>query len=418
MITANTTITPSAGNFVDVTNRPSAGEIVVLRNASSVLYLERYSSSTGAAVTSGSFALTGTMGTSACIAMLDNNKCAVIDSSGNVQVYDLTTQTRLWVATVTANTVSPQSLSGNTTNTIAMGCISGGSAGALNVINQATTSASTIGGSSPNQHWACVIAKPGTSNFIVGSTDENAKSAGYIAEIDANCNTVQCYTLPPPLDHTPQNNTLRTRTVQQIAYYSGYLLALTTWCELFLYDHESGKLLQSLAFPQSSNNSPPLWMSEAVNGEVFLLESNDATTGNNMRRIIEIDFVRTPMLQVSMQYVSGTGVAFPNIIKPGCQSGCAWAATQGSIVLYHWTYSRSLTTHSVSYVDGSSNPVAGECYVVDDTVSPAQLMFSTTIPTSGKSVPVTTGKTGNGLLLIHSFGKGVRQQFCAQRITT
>lgn len=254
----------------------------------------------------------------------------------------------------------------------------------------------------------CVIPK-GTTGFIFGS------NKGGIYETDLTGKMVAQYGLPD-VRQIAGTTIPFMRAVSQLAYSSnGYLLVSTTFGENYLYDHDSHKLLQTYTVASTGFiSAPPLILSPTIGQIVFAGWGGNSIAHNTY--VAELDMLVTPIALTGFEQCTFS----QNPVKNIGNVGNNWWVTcpaANLIEFYSTSSTRSLTNESISFLDGSSNPVAGELIAFDDSVSPTNVMFHTTIPAAGKSVPLTHGK--NVLLLAKiGEGDGANAQFEVHRIST
>jgi hypothetical protein len=411
-LTYDATTTPvTVTNVTCMTARPSSNEIVCALVNGSSYFIRRYAAASGHAQQGSDFALP-TGGTPVVanggIAMITNDKVLVLSgSNNNGYIVDLSTNTGAAVASSTDrtgySTFRPQQVAGQPSAGIAIGI-------SLNVfklcrvtsVGAATNINPTGSGWFTNEFFTCIIPK-GTTRFLLGTTH------GRIIEIDTDGVIIKQYALPErrrTLEHTA--NTVR--QITQLAYYSDYVVAVTHLGELYLFDHDLGVVLQQQSnLCVSSNNGSMFWLSEANGPSVYTAYGANPVIQTN---IADVDMCLTPMKFADIACISGA--IRPTAINY-CNGYIAVSRDNNNIYWFTTGSPRSVTLEPVTITDGASG-VDGELIVVDDTVSPPQVMFATTVSENGRDVPVTSGKSS--VLMVSTYGRGVHRNFDIRREAT
>lgn len=393
-------------------SRPSASEVVVAVVAGSQYYLRRYSTAGGHSQVGSDITLSSSPSLQPfALAMVTNDRVAGLSGNNtNSFITDIPA-----VTTVNSN-VGRYTYQNTQRSQIIAGIPSGGIGygitdlaatlvkfdGTGNTMSTITTDAFFTAA----DIFSCIVAKD-TSGFILGT------EGGRIIELDLTGKVVRQYVLPTYRNVSKKIISGYFRGVSQLAYYSGYLMVETQLGEVYLFDHDSGLVIQR--FTTHALNSgltfPGLILSAASGPTVFSCFGGSPGLGSP---IAEWDMCTTPLLCRDVINVNNSGSRMNDI---GFVGANVWALNLSGSKLFWATYSASRTVvqESVTFVDGGSNPIAGEVIAIDDSLTPAQVMFHSTIPAAGKQLPLTTGKD---VLLVSSSGKGSDQQFDVRRIAT
>ena len=237
----------------------------------------------------------------------------------------------------------------------------------------------------------CACALDTGTGFMLCSGFANSTDVTFF-NINSSFILVNSFTLSSP-NLIPAN-------ITEMRHTNGYIVLATTNC-LFIIDYLSGTIVQE--FPMASVGSAHI--SSLINTEIILATEPYLT---------ELDIYTTPP---TVKGFFNTSYTSPLLGKVEVNSSAnkVWLFQSGSHILDIGSISgfRSTTTKTLQMTNGSG--VQSEMMLFNDSVSPCQLIFSSSIPPAGRSVPLPTG---TDIIILGYYGDGQDQHFEVDRKST
>lgn len=407
----------SQSGLVGIDNIPGTSQVAIAVNSSPNTLISAFDCTTRTQV--GSTITLNNVSTVVGLSMMNSTRGMLVTGSGVHYLFDLsalTTNTLLTSSNGVLDTTGRyfQEWACQGTNGFYLGNSAIGKIDFTALTNVAT-SPYWIGGAGQGDAAIAVIAKPGSSNLIISTF------RGRILEVDTNLNVVSQYMIKQPalwlgLGGRASSITGITQFGRFLAYYAGYLLVSTNiGGQFILFDHESGAELHRVSWPLWNSSgiadAPPLCQTNKH--WTFSYGSEDFSMGPP---IIEIDFLQTPIQQRG--YFYGEGASNNNgwrVMGYNQSANLGWGYHTTLARIYFWSVSgvRTLSTLPVSQTQ-SSVGIKGEAIILSDAgVGSMATHFHTTIPASGRNVPVTAGL--NALVFMKGGGTGVNEKGVVDR---
>lgn len=182
----------------------------------------------------------------------------------------------------------------------------GGTTGAVTKINTITRTLTTLSPSSITGLIAtCVIFKPDTNTFLVGTT--NAK----VTEIDANGAPLKTITLP-----TTPNISAPTVGISGLSYYNDILAVMTQQGMIYFYKYSTSAILYQLgSIPKIGGGTPAMGcLTDSASGTFMIVRS----AGQVLNSTISVEECYAAVMPpvVSLTYDVALTAPFNGVIEP------------------------------------------------------------------------------------------------------
>lgn len=413
-IAFDSTTTPTSSTGVRGLCARTGSNEIVCNILNTNYFVRRYAASSGHAQQGSDFALP--TGGSAIVAdggcaMLTADKVLCVSSSTNHYIVDLNTSTGTTMSATSDRvpyTARPQQVAGQN-NLGGVGIAISSTTGKICIVQSNGTVSNTLLSNFVNESsetFQCIIPF-GTANFLLGS------SLGRIIEINSSGAVQKQYCIPERRRIVERASNYAVRQVIQLATYANYVLALTSLGEVFLFDHLTGRLMQTWSTPAANSSGAAMYYMKSNGPAVYCASA--AASPQVQTNFCELDIAMTPVKHVDIATISGA-TALKDIEY--CNGYLAITRNSNAIQWFTVGSPRSIETVTVTVEDASGNPVDGELTVIDDTLTDSKVLFSTPIGVAGRDVPVTDGKTGSGLWAVTKHFQGVQTGFKVHRNTT